>query len=358
MLRNGTKFCQTCNKSVSRYDRHIRTAYHLKRLMGPFRPLDDPENVNFEKSENSKKLSCVYKMNTNIILKNVTKFCQTCNKSVTRYDRHVKTAYHQKRLNDNFVRKNNEGKYFCQTCNKSVSRYDRHIKSTYHTKRIDPHFNHPNNDGKFHCKVCDKDIRNMKAHFKSRKHIEKCCTYVSCEESSQGSLKKYSYTDISTIDPKVFLTSMKEEIRKRCSEQNWNNFKLGIALQIEFYKESPDGVRKTIDGWFNGGCMFPLTDMSLLDGELTKRIKAIERCIENFEKEGSGWIINRLLEFHIKIANYKPLKGSSYITLPEKYRNSKFRLINMKNDDQECFEWCVVGQIVWNKKIRIVSVKK
>ena len=309
------KFCQTCNKSVSRYDRHVKTAYHLKRLDGKF--------IQPQKTSEGKF------------------WCESCRIEVLRYDRHIKSTYHQKRLNDNFVHKDNKGKYFCQTCNKSVLRYDRHIKSTYHLIRIDPFFNHPNNDGKFNCKICSKDVRNMKAHFKSKKHIDRCCTYVSCETSIKGSLKKYSYRDISTIDPKLFLTSMKEEIRKRCLEQNWNNFKLGIALDIEFYKESPDGVRKTLDSWFNGGCMFPVSDMSLLDGELTKRIKAIERCIESFEKEGSGWIINRLLAFQIKIAKYKPLKGSSYITLPEKYRNPKFRLINMKNDDQECFKWCV-----------------
>ena len=315
IFQNGKKYCQSCNKYETRYDRHVKTPYHLKRL--------DDKFIEPKKNKDGKF------------------WCESCRIEVLRYDTHIKSRKHQRRLEDNFVHKNNEGKYFCQTCNKYETRYDRHVKTTYHLKRLDPYFAHPNKDGKFHCKICNKDLYNMKSHFKSKKHMDRCCTYVSCETSLKKSLKKYSYRDISTIDPKLFLTSMKEGIRKSCLEQNWNNFKLGIALQIEFYKESPDGVRKTLDSWFTGGCMFPLTDISLLDRELNKRIKAIEGCIEKFEKEGSGWIISRLLEFQIKIAKYKPLKGSSYIMLPEKYRNPKFRLINMKNDDQECFKWCV-----------------
>ena len=37
---------------------------------------------------------------------------------------------------------------------------------------------------------------------------------------------------------------------------------------------------------------------------------------------------------------YEPLKGSSYIQLPSELRNSAKGLINLKNDDNECFRWC------------------
>jgi hypothetical protein len=46
-------------------------------------------------------------------------------------------------------------------------------------------------------------------------------------------------------------------------------------------------------------------------------------------------------EFQIKVAKYKPLKGSSYIELPKKYQNANYKLINMKNYDNECFKWCI-----------------
>jgi hypothetical protein len=37
---------------------------------------------------------------------------------------------------------------------------------------------------------------------------------------------------------------------------------------------------------------------------------------------------------------YKPLKGSSYIPLPKELGVRK-AIINMKNEDNECFKWCI-----------------
>ena len=37
---------------------------------------------------------------------------------------------------------------------------------------------------------------------------------------------------------------------------------------------------------------------------------------------------------------YEPTKGSSYISLPAELRNYTKGLVNMKNDDNECFRWC------------------
>ena len=37
-----------------------------------------------------------------------------------------------------------------------------------------------------------------------------------------------------------------------------------------------------------------------------------------------------------------PWKGSSYFPLPKELNNSMRRLINNKNDDNECFRWCLV----------------
>ena len=42
----------------------------------------------------------------------------------------------------------------------------------------------------------------------------------------------------------------------------------------------------------------------------------------------------------MNIVEYQPLKGSSYIELPIELRNSMKGLINIKNNDNECFRWC------------------
>ena len=44
--------------------------------------------------------------------------------------------------------------------------------------------------------------------------------------------------------------------------------------------------------------------------------------IEVWMSEGSGWIIDSVDNNYINVVNYKPLKGSSYIELPEELKNS------------------------------------
>ena len=39
------------------------------------------------------------------------------------------------------------------------------------------------------------------------------------------------------------------------------------------------------------------------------------------------------------------MKGSSYIQLPSELRNPKKGLINMKNEDNECFRWCHIRHL-------------
>ena len=56
----------------------------------------------------------------------------------------------------------------------------------------------------------------------------------------------------------------------------------------------------------------------------------------------SGWIIDKIEDINIDIANYDPLAGSSYFTLPPELNNSMKGLINLKNEDNECFKWCHV----------------
>ena len=62
--------------------------------------------------------------------------------------------------------------------------------------------------------------------------------------------------------------------------------------------------------------------------------------IEKFTKEGSAWMIDKCNTLFLNIAKYEPLKGSSYIPLPEVLANKK-AIINVKNQDQECLRWAL-----------------
>ena len=62
-------------------------------------------------------------------------------------------------------------------------------------------------------------------------------------------------------------------------------------------------------------------------------------------KEGSGWTTDGVLEHYFNLVNYKPLEGKSYIPLLKELQNTLKGLINLKNEDNECFRWCHIRHL-------------
>ena len=66
--------------------------------------------------------------------------------------------------------------------------------------------------------------------------------------------------------------------------------------------------------------------------------------ISTFQYNGSGWVFKSIVSLEIHTVKYEPMRGSSYIPLP-KYLADKKALINLKNDDDQCFKWAVTRAI-------------
>ena len=70
----------------------------------------------------------------------------------------------------------------------------------------------------------------------------------------------------------------------------------------------------------------------------------VERILEkmaSFQREGSSWILHSIIRLELHTVRYKPLRGETWIPLPEELAN-KNAIINMKNKDNKCFLWCVL----------------
>ena len=63
--------------------------------------------------------------------------------------------------------------------------------------------------------------------------------------------------------------------------------------------------------------------------------------VEDTLIESSQWKIRRIPMAFIKVYKTRVARGSSYIPTPPPYNNAKCGLINIQNDDQECFKWCM-----------------
>ena len=71
--------------------------------------------------------------------------------------------------------------------------------------------------------------------------------------------------------------------------------------------------------------------------------RMITKILESFStylKNGSGWVLKEVVRLDITLSRLRPLRGSSHIPLPKSILR-KNALINMKNEDDECFKWAV-----------------
>ena len=69
--------------------------------------------------------------------------------------------------------------------------------------------------------------------------------------------------------------------------------------------------------------------------EIEEEVQKVEHA------EGSGWVFVKVENLTLHTDIWDPIKGSSYIDLPKELKN-KNAIINMKNEDNKCFLWCVL----------------
>ena len=89
--------------------------------------------------------------------------------------------------------------------------------------------------------------------------------------------------------------------------------------------------------YFNSGTFINLksTDVKKL---IKKCVIKINKDLEAFQKNGSGWYFKEVLKLEIHTVEYNPTKGSSYIPLPDWIKNKK-AIVNIENKDEKCFLW-------------------
>ena len=180
----------------------------------------------------------------------------------------------------------------------------------------------------------------------SKKPVPEKRTIISqVEKALKGYTKSF---DVELRDKKDPLLQLQKS--RRAVEYLFNNllvqtkgFKFVETLQVKFVKYSNDKkIQK--NGYFNS-----TTDLIINETDIKSAIQASQQQILNkiaqWISEGSGWTIQSIENHYINIVNYSPLKGSSYIKLPQELRNSAKGLINMKNKDNECFRWCHIRHL-------------
>ena len=139
-------------------------------------------------------------------------------------------------------------------------------------------------------------------------------------------------------DALVFLSDAKPSITNVLDTNR--GIKAILYLICIMYRQTNAGVSKQ-EFAFHSAIKLILenTDVGEVYNEMADEIEASIQKVEN--AEGSGWVLDKIKNLTLHTAKWDPLNAGSYIDLPANLKNKK-AIINMKNQDNECFKWCVL----------------
>ena len=124
-------------------------------------------------------------------------------------------------------------------------------------------------------------------------------------------------------------------------------FKFSVTLQVNLTKgitENGQNLLTFREPYFNSST-FTIMNSDEIEEALERPAAEILNKIAIWISEGSGWVIENIISHFLNIVSYVPLRGTSYLPLPEELRNSRKRLVNIKNTDNECFRWCHIRHL-------------
>lgn len=140
--------------------------------------------------------------------------------------------------------------------------------------------------------------------------------------------------------PTDFLNNVRKVMIAFLNENRQNKVQLRLICTMIRIDAATGKVTNEEQASFNSKqkSVFESTDLEAV------YVRMIGKMLESFTsylKNGSGWVLKKVLRVDITLNKLKPLRGSSYMEIPKSIEKRK-ALINMQNKDNQCFKWSIV----------------
>ena len=165
--------------------------------------------------------------------------------------------------------------------------------------------------------------------------------FKSCAETYH--VEVYDHLDLrkSFIQAKRSITNfLKEKLKEK------GGLKYTIIIKILMKRQETDNTWRYTSIYLRSNAITVTRQRFYLNDAFNN----IYDLLDEWQGEGSGWIIDEIDDIHINISKYEPLTGSSYLPLPKELNHSSKGLINIKNKDIYCFKWCHIRMLNPQKK--------
>ena len=139
----------------------------------------------------------------------------------------------------------------------------------------------------------------------------------------------------------LFMLMFTTEVSNRLFVCVFRAIRWYVTMNVLFHRQSEAGMQETEGGFYTQ--LF--TAMDTTDIDFTDLRTDLDGEIDRFTNVGSGWTITAILRFVIRIGQYRPLSGSSFVPTP-KALTVKHAIVNVYNpDDNMCFAWAVLSAV-------------
>ena len=123
-------------------------------------------------------------------------------------------------------------------------------------------------------------------------------------------------------------------------------------------KEDTKTFTITNNAYFHSDTYINL-DSSNVKDIIKKSEESIFEKLSSYLNNGSGWYFKELVRLEIHINEYRPMRGSSYIPLPDWIMRKK-AIVSIRNKDDKCFIWSILRYLHPREKndSRLLDLKK
>ena len=158
------------------------------------------------------------------------------------------------------------------------------------------------------------------------------------KSSLEGFANKYIVKGKTDITPFEFFKSKAAYLKDFL--RNHQNIKVRFVLVCMMEQMGKSSLTIQDKAYFNSEIYINLesTDVKEL---LFKVFYFILENIAIYQQNGSGWYFKEIVHLEIHTADFNPMRGSSYIQLPDWIMRKK-AILSIKNKDERCFLWCVL----------------
>ena len=200
---------------------------------------------------------------------------------------------------------------------------------------------HKNKNKKVWCAECGKYISDKTRHFQSEVHLQN--RQQNGMQSQRSCITDFDngvniiMNENTYIKLKVNPTeNLEHDINELLSKNYFLRCKYQLSCSAKFIKHI-NGEEEVFKRWIKSDLIYNSSTQQEIHNKLMQKI-------DDEQLEGSSFQFQEIEEVILEIYKVRDIQASSYIELPGKYKDSK-SIINIKNNDQYCFLWCILAYL-------------